>query len=150
MPLVVPLAETVGVGPRDGNMLQTADTCGETVCNLSQCGIPLYLSVVPLIHRMRKRSFLIVLLFLVAVVHTEIPEQIRLSDDISNDFVVSAYGDQTVHPRAVSEEVAPASGSGSVEAVPPQTVQGLRLPSAAQPFRLSGQDRLLLWSIQRT
>src|SRR5712664_997826 len=118
--------------------------------NVSQCVAPLYLSVLPLIHRMRKRSLLIALLFFVAVVHTEIPEQLRLGDDISNDFVVSAYGHHTVHPRAVSEEVAPASGSGSVEAVPPQTVQGFRLTSAAQPFHLSGQDRLLLWSIQRT
>jgi len=104
----------------------------------------------PSIRRMRKPSLLIVFLFFVAVAHTEIREQIRLIDDISNDFVVSAYGHHTVHPRAVSEEGAPTSGSGSVEAVPPQTVQGFRLTSAAQPFHLSGQDRLLLWSIQRT
>src|SRR6267378_806435 len=114
--------------------------------NVLRCAAPFSLSALSLIRRMRKPSLLVVLLFIVAVVHTEIPEQIRLNDDISNDFVVSAYGHHTVHPRAVSEEVAPASGSGSVEAVPPQTVQGLRLASAAQPLHLSGQDRLLLWS----
>src|SRR2546427_9384659 len=115
--------------------------------NVLQCAPPFSLSVLSLIRRMRKPSLLVVLLFIVAVVHTEISEQIRLSDDISNDFVVSAYGHHAVHPRAVSEEGAPTSGSGSVEAVPPRTVQGFLLPSAAQPFRLSGQDRLLLWSI---
>jgi hypothetical protein len=55
--------------------------------NVLRCAVPLYLSVLPLIHRMRKRSLLIAFLFFVTVVHTEISEQIRLSDDISNDFV---------------------------------------------------------------
>ena len=103
-----------------------------------------------LMHRMRELPLLTVFLFLVAVAHTEIPEQIRLSDDISNDFVVSAYGHVTVHSRAVGEEEAPTSGSGPVEVAPAGTVQDFRLPSAAHPFHVSGQDRLLLWSIQRT
>ena len=103
-----------------------------------------------LIYRMINNSLLIVFLFFVAVAHTEIPEQIRLGDDISNDFVTSQYGRQTVQPRAVGREDAPTSGAGPVEVVPARTVQDFRFPSATEPFHVSGQDRLLLWSIQRT
>jgi len=100
---------------------------------------------------MRRPSLLLVFLFLVAVAHAEIPEHIRLGDDISNDFTVSACGRQSVQPRPVNEEGAPASGSVLVEVVPARTVQDFRFsPSDAEPFHLSGQDRLLFWSVQRT
>jgi hypothetical protein len=89
------------------------------------------------------------LLLLVALGLSEIPEHIRLSDDVSNDFVISAGGDQSVQARAISGQ-GPTLGSSPVEAVPAQSVQDSRFPSIAEPFHLAGQDRLLLWSIQRT
>jgi hypothetical protein len=98
---------------------------------------------------LRKPSTLLVFLFLVVAVHCEIPEHIRLIDDTSNDFVVSARGNQSVQPRAISEQGARILGSGPVEVLRSQTGQDFRSPSAAEPFHLSGQDCLLLWSIQR-
>jgi hypothetical protein len=99
---------------------------------------------------LRKPSVLLVFLFLVAAAHSEIAEHIRLIDDTSNDIVMSACGNQSVQPRAISEQGAPTLGSGPVETPLSQTGQDFRSPSAAEPFHLSGQDRLLLWSIQRT
>ncbi len=84
-------------------------------------------------------------LFLVALGLSEIPEDIRLNDDISNDFVVGAGGHRSVQTRAIG---APPESS-TVEVVPNQTVQDFRFPLVAEPFHLAGQDRLLICSIQR-
>jgi hypothetical protein len=98
-------------------------------------------------HLLRKPLVLGVFLFIVIAAHSEIPEQIRLRDDVSNDFVMSACWRQPVQPRSVSQDVAP---SGPAEAVPTQTVQDFRFPSVAKLFHLSGRDRLLRFSIERT
>jgi len=45
---------------------------------------------------MRKTLFLLVFLLLVALAHTEIPELIHLSDDISNDFGATSFGCRSV------------------------------------------------------
>jgi hypothetical protein len=95
----------------------------------------------------RKPSLLLVFLFLAAAAHSEIPDHIRLIDDISNDFVTSACGRQPATSAIPSEE---AAASGPVEGDPPQIVLYFRLRSDAELFGLSGQDYLLLWSIQRT
>jgi len=100
-------------------------------------------------HLLKEPLVLIVfLLFLVALGLSEIREDIRLSDDVSNDFVVSAVGHRSVQTRAIGERCAP-SGSSPVE-ISKQTVQDFQFPSVAEPFYLAGQDRLLLGSIQRT
>jgi hypothetical protein len=109
----------------------------------------LYITAFVQMRRMRKPSVLIVFLFLVAAAHSEIPENIRLGDDISNDFVVSAHGIQPAESHAVSEGVAPTSGTEPVEVVPARTIQNFWFPAAGEPFHQSGQDRLLLCSIQR-
>jgi hypothetical protein len=98
---------------------------------------------------LKKPLVLIVfLLFLVALGLSEIPEDSRLNDDISNDFVVSAGGHWSVQTRAIGERGAPPE-SNAVEVVPNQTVQAFRFPLVAEPFHLVGQDRLLICSIQR-
>jgi len=99
---------------------------------------------------LKKPPVLIVfLLFLVALGLSEIPEEMSLSDDVANDFVVSAGVQQSVQARAIGERGA-TPGSSSVEIASNRTVQDFEFPSVAQPFHLTGQDRLLLWSIQRT
>lgn len=92
---------------------------------------------------------IVFLLFLVALGLSEIPEEISLSDDVSNDFVVSAGGYWSVQARAIGERGA-TPGSSSVEIASNRTVRDFQFPSVAEPFHLAGQDRLLLWSIQRT
>jgi len=100
-------------------------------------------------HLQKKPLALIVFfLLLVALGLSEIPEDMRLSDDVSNDFVVSAGRQQSVQPHAIGEQGA-TPGSSPVEVVPAQTLH-FRCASVGEPFRLAGQDRLLLWSIQRT
>jgi hypothetical protein len=99
---------------------------------------------------MSKTSLLLVFLFLAALVFNEVPEHLRLQDDASNDFTVSACKRLSFEPASISEESAPNSTSGPVEADPTRIVQYFRFPLAAEPFHLSGQDCLLLWSIQRT
>ena len=102
-------------------------------------------------YRLRKHGLFIVFLFLVAAAHSEFPEHIRLTDNNSNDVVISAYGRQSVQPHDMSEEDTPTSGSVQTELVPARILQEFRFfPSLAEPFQLSGQDRLLLWSTQRT
>jgi hypothetical protein len=100
-------------------------------------------------HVVKKPSVVIVFLFLVVLGLSEFPEHIRLRDDVSNDFVVSAGGHQSVKPRGIGEQGA-IPGSGPVEVVSAQTVRDPQFPSVAEPFHLAGQDRLLLWSIRRT
>jgi hypothetical protein len=100
--------------------------------------------------RLRKTSLVIVFLFFVAVAHSEIPENFQLRDDVSNDIAFTGKGCHSLQPHAVDEESAPTLGSGQVNAVASGAVQFFRFPSAKGPFHLLGQDRLLLWSVQRT
>ena len=95
----------------------------------------------------RKPSLLLVFLFLAAAAHSETPDHIRLVDDISNDFAMSACGHQ---PATIDVATGETAASGPVEADPAQIFHYFRLRSAAELFGLSGQDCLLLWSIQRT
>src|SRR5882724_4566243 len=99
-------------------------------------------------HLLRKPSLFLVFLFFFAAAHAEIPEHIRLNDDISNDFTLSACGAQSVQPRTVSADSAPTSSSKPVGVHPAPAMREFQRPSGAEPFHLS--DRLLLWSIQRT
>jgi hypothetical protein len=101
------------------------------------------------VYQTKEPSLLLVLLFLVTLGFSEIPENIRLSDDVSNDFVVSACGRLSVQSASIREESTVNSTSGPVKAVPARIARGVRFPSAAEPLHLSGQDCLLLWSIQR-
>jgi hypothetical protein len=100
-------------------------------------------------HQTKKSLRLLVFLFLVVLGVSEIPENIRLSDDVSNDFVESACGYLSVQSVFVSDESSPNPASGLVEVVPTRMVQGFRFLSAAEPLQLSGRDCLLRWSIQR-
>ena len=101
------------------------------------------------VYQTKKPPLLLVLLFLVTLGFSEIPEDIRLINDVSNDFVVSACGRVSVQSASLREESAVNSTSGPVKAVPARIARGVRFPSAAEPLHLSGQDCLLLWSIQR-
>lgn len=114
-----------------------------------QYAAALYMTAFARMHLLEKLFVLTVFfLFLVALGLSEIPEDIRLSDDVSNDFVVSAGGHQSVRHRDIEQGVTPASTPAA--AVLAQAVQDSRLFVVAEPFHLAGQDRLLLWSIQRT
>ncbi len=99
---------------------------------------------------MRKPSLYLVFLFLLGLGISEIPEQIRLSDDVSNDFVVTPCGSQSLQSGSLLGDVSPISGRGSVVAVPRRTFQDFGISSLVEPFHLAGQDRLVLCSIQRT
>ena len=89
-------------------------------------------------------------MLLVGVGISEIPEHIRLIDDVSNDFVISAWGRESLQPGSIGDEGAPTLGNASLEVVSARTSQDFRFPFAAVPFHLSGQDRLVLCSVQRT
>ncbi len=74
-------------------------------------------------HLLKERLALIVfLLFLVALGLSEIPEEMSLSDDVANDFVVSAGVQQSVQARAIGERGA-TPGRSSVEIASNRTVQ---------------------------
>jgi|SRR5580692_399055 hypothetical protein len=100
--------------------------------------------------RLRKTSLAIVFLFIAAVAHSEIPENLQLRDDVSNDIAFTGKGCHSLQPHAFDEESAPTLGSGKVKVVPAVAVQFSAFPSVAGPFHLLGQDRLPLWCIQRT
>lgn len=90
-------------------------------------------------------------LFLVAIVHAELPEHMRLSDDVSNDFTLSACGRPSVQLRIVRADDALTPESCLLRAGPALTAQHFGLPQAtSEAFHLSGHDLLLLWSIHRT
>src|SRR5215471_10698365 len=99
--------------------------------------------------RLRNPTLLIILLFIGAVAHIEIPENFQLRDDVSNDIAFIGSGHPSLQLCDVDVEGAPTLGSGRVTVVSTGTAQILRFPSAAEPFHLFGQDPLLLWSIQR-
>jgi hypothetical protein len=98
-------------------------------------------------HRVRKSSLFVIFLFLVAVAHSEIPEDIRLCDDVSNDIAFT--GSHSDQPRLVDEEGVPPLASGHVVIAPVETVAYFLVFSTAGPSPLLGQERLVLWSIQR-
>jgi hypothetical protein len=109
----------------------------------------LCMSALAQMHQTKKSLRLIVFLFFVLLGVSEIPENIRLSDDVSNDFVESACGYLSVQSAAIRDKGVPNSASGPAETVSARIVQNFRFPSPAEPLHLSGQDCLLLWSIQR-
>ena len=99
--------------------------------------------------RMKKSSFFLVLLFLLGLAISEIPEQIRLSDDVSNDFVLSACGTRPVQISSIKDAATPASRDGSVERMPGRTFQDSPFARAVRCFHTSGQERLVFYSIQK-
>ena len=99
--------------------------------------------------RLRNPTLLIILLFIGAVAHIEIPENFQLRDDVSNDIAFIGSGHPSLQLCDVDVEGASTLGSGEFKVVSAGTVQIVRFPSAAEPFHLFGQDPLLLWSIQR-
>jgi hypothetical protein len=97
---------------------------------------------------MKTPLLFLVFLFCIGLGFSEIPEQIRLIDNTSNDLVETACGSKHLEPGSLHEVAA--SGRGLVEAVYTRTFQDFRISPVAEPFYLSGQDRLVLCSIQRT
>jgi len=98
--------------------------------------------------RLRNPTVLIIFLFISAVAHIETPENFQLRDDVSNDIAFIGSERHSLPPCDLDGDTAPTLERGQFK-VSAGTVQVFRFPSAAEPFRLFGQDPLLLWSIQR-
>jgi hypothetical protein len=99
---------------------------------------------------MKMPSLFLVFLFLLALGISEIPEELRLSDDASNDFAMTASETRSFETSPIIDTAWLASGNGSVEVAPVRTFKYFCIACAASHSHLSGQDRLLLCSIQRT
>lgn len=99
---------------------------------------------------MRKPSLLLVFLLLVALVHTEVPELMHLSNIASNDFGTPSFGCQSVQVRAASHAKAPVAASAQVPAAVYLTVQNFYFLSVARSFRGAGKDFLRMCPILRT
>jgi hypothetical protein len=102
------------------------------------------------VRRLKRPTLLIVFLFIAAVAHSEIPENFQLRDDVSNDIAFTGTRCHSLQPHAVDRKGSPTLGSGQVKLVSVGTEQIFQFHLVAEPFHLSGQDRLLLWSIHRT
>ncbi len=75
----------------------------------------------------------------------EIPELFSLSDDVSNDFVVTTSQREVVAPVTAQEEpVSPTGGVTSENAFP-----SLPILPVTEPSTLTGRDILVLLSLQR-
>jgi len=101
---------------------------------------------------MRKPLFLVVFLLLVvvALAQTEVPELIHLSDDVSNDFGATSFGCQFVKVRTTSDARTLLAGSAMVPAAVVQTLQGVYFPLVARTFQGAEKDLLRLCSVLRT
>jgi hypothetical protein len=99
---------------------------------------------------MRKPSLVLLLLLLVALAHTEIPELIHLSDDTSNDFGVSSFRSQSEQTNAVHAEKAVLAVSVIAPVAVPGPLQSARFPLLASSLHVAGQDLLRLCSVLRT
>ncbi len=99
---------------------------------------------------MKKPSLFFVFLFLLGLGISEIPEEMRLGDDVSNDFVLSECGTQSFKTGSIMDGATLTSGNESVEPALARTFPHFQFACAARYFYLSGQDRLVLCSIQRT
>ena len=98
---------------------------------------------------MRKLTLFLSFWVLLAVGISEIPEHIRLSDDVSNDFVLSSHGFESFQTSSISKAPNPAQARCYVEAVSSPTFQELRFQFSSELFHPSGQELLLFFSIHR-
>lgn len=99
---------------------------------------------------MRKTSLLLVLLLLVTVLPTEIPELVHLSDNVSNDFVLTSFGCKSTPVMDVdyAKVAIPVGVIVPVVLLPvPKSVNALLV---VRPFREPGRSLLCLCSILRT
>lgn len=99
---------------------------------------------------LKNASFFLLLLLLIALAHSEIPELIQLSDNPSNDFGLTSCDRQTLHPTVVSGEQAPLVGSRFDQLIAFPASNDVGWPFTVPPSKLTGQDILLLCSISRT
>jgi hypothetical protein len=96
-----------------------------------------------------KLPSLLVFLLLLAVAHTEIPELIHLSDDVSNDFGATSFGCQYVEVRPVNDANTAFSANAMTLATF-GTVGMLCFSPEARPFQDAGKEIPYLSSVLRT
>ena len=87
----------------------------------------------------------IALFLLLAVLHTELPELLSLSDNTSNDFHLNASGSHAASKCTISE-LAGTTGDGS----PVRSIRDFHAPSIEMSSMLIEHDLLLLCSVHRT
>lgn len=96
-----------------------------------------------------RKTFLLLLL-LVAVMPTEIPELVHLGDNVSNDFVLTSFGCQSTPVMDVGD----ARVASSVEAIVPAVLlpvsKSFDVPVVERPFQGAGQALRCMCSILRT
>jgi hypothetical protein len=94
---------------------------------------------------MKKPSRLLVLFLLFAVVHTEIPELLCLSDNTSNDLRLSACERHPIARCTLSE-----TAGAAVQTMPARPSEDFDALTSEKPSILTGQDLLILCSVHRT
>jgi hypothetical protein len=98
---------------------------------------------------MRKLPSLLVFVLLLAIAHTEIPELLHLSDDVSNDFGATSFGCKSVETRAINNANTPFLGNSIAPAIL-RTVRVFCFSPATKSFQDAGTRLLYLNSVLRT